>query len=197
MEITNSDIVQAQNVCKYFKYGFCKFRTYCKARHVEEICTDLACTIEACNKRHPRECSYYREYGRCKFGTFCCYRHIASINNQSLIEKVESAVNEVKSLQLEICKLTELVNAKSLEIENLNKKIYEQEIRINLVGSIEEKCENADKRIKDLGDNYFILLHSVDDLEKSVKTIQVYFNRRELDFTSSFCGTVCQNDSTF
>ena len=143
-----------------------------------------------------RKCSYFREYGRCKFGTFCCYRHIASVNNQSLIEKVESAVNEVKSLQLEICKLTELVNAKSLEIENLNKKIYEQEIRINLVGSIEEKCENADKRIKDLGDNYFILLHSVDDLEKSVKTIQMYFNRRKPDFTCSFCGTVCQNDST-
>ena len=196
METSNSDIAQAQNVCKYFKYGFCKFRSYCKAKHVDEICTDLACTIEVCNKRHPRECSYFREYGRCKFGTFCCYRHIASINNQSIIDMVESTVDEVKNLRLEIDKLTELVNAKSQEIDNLNKKIYEQETKINSVRSIEEKCENADKRIKDLGDNYFILLHSVDDLEKSVKTIQMYFNRRKPNFTCSFCGAVCQDDST-
>ena len=63
---------------------------------------------------------------------------------------VESTVDEVKNLRLEINKLTELVNAKSQEIDNLNKKIYEQETKINSVGSIEEKCENADKRIKDL-----------------------------------------------
>ena len=179
METFNSDMVQVHNVCKFYKYGFCKFRTYCKARHVEEICSDLDCSIELCNKRHPRECHYYREYGRCKFGTFCCYRHItsANINNKSILDKVDSAVDTVRQLQVQLDKLTELVNTKSQEIERLNMKIHEQELKLVKIVSIEEKCENAVKKTQELGDNYFILLHSVDDLEKIVKTMQVHFNK--------------------
>ena len=37
---------QDQNVCKYDKYGFCKFRTTCRKQHIKEICSKMAVKVK-------------------------------------------------------------------------------------------------------------------------------------------------------
>ena len=64
----------AQNVCKFNKYGFCKYKERCIKVHINENCDDNSCDDLNCNSRHPKECRYYRKYQRCKFDP-CKYLH--------------------------------------------------------------------------------------------------------------------------
>ena len=50
-------------VCLYFKYGYCKYKNKCKKEHMKETCQDLNhCKDQRiCNKRHPRVCKMHVE----------------------------------------------------------------------------------------------------------------------------------------
>ena len=93
-----------QNVCRYFKFGFCKFGDHCRNLHVEEKCDDKQCEISNCDKRHPRPCTFYRYYGRCKYSDYCKYEHIQAGANiltnkfESEINRLENVVNEKDSI---------------------------------------------------------------------------------------------------
>ena len=69
----------------YNKFGYCKHKTSCRKRHVEEICNSQACNVTNCIKRHPQVCKYFCSFGRCKFGDSCAYVHELP-QNQVMIE---------------------------------------------------------------------------------------------------------------
>ena len=60
----------AENVCYFFKFGFCKYVDKCKYKHEKENCE-----IEKCASRHPKSCRYFKEFGMCKFGDYCLFNH--------------------------------------------------------------------------------------------------------------------------
>ena len=64
-------------VCKYQRFGFCKFRESCKNEQLVEIFESLsACVnIKSCLKRHPRVCKSYGLENFCKFEAGCAYHH--------------------------------------------------------------------------------------------------------------------------
>ena len=35
-------------ICKFFQYGYCKFRTNCRNRHISEICRKVTCDMIQC-----------------------------------------------------------------------------------------------------------------------------------------------------
>ena len=72
--------MSAENVCCYFKFGFCKYGTRCRRRHVEIKCELENCDARNCERRHPAECRFYRVYKRCKYGEYCVYEHINHID---------------------------------------------------------------------------------------------------------------------
>ena len=47
------------NVCKHFKYGFCKFGEKCNKQHLKEICQTEDCNLKTCSKRHPKICKFF------------------------------------------------------------------------------------------------------------------------------------------
>ena len=47
-----------QNVCRYFKFGFCRFKEMCRFMHISEVCENPSCEIKLCNLRHPRICNF-------------------------------------------------------------------------------------------------------------------------------------------
>ena len=51
-----------QNVCRYFKFGFCKYLERCHFQHIKEKCEKHDCDVKSCNLRHP------------KFAVMCSYR---------------------------------------------------------------------------------------------------------------------------
>ena len=62
-------------VCRHFKYGYCRFQDLCRYEHVKEVCDDVECSVTLCRKRHPRLCIYFSKFNRCKFGSFCQFSH--------------------------------------------------------------------------------------------------------------------------
>ena len=75
----------------------------------------------------------------------------------------------MKKLQLQMTKLSNLVDEKTLAIAELNEKIVTHEMITHNISSIDQKYAPMLDRVQELGDNYFILIHAVDDLEKAVK----------------------------
>ena len=110
----------AQNVYRYYKFGFCKFSERCRFLHVDEECRNKECEVRSCTLRHPKICKYVRDYNICKFGEWCFFKHINIIENS--VDKEEIAE------KLE--KLTKLINEKDILIKDLAEKIKVLEERV-------------------------------------------------------------------
>ena len=106
-----------QNVCEYFKFGYCKFLDTCRLMHIKEKCENQSCEIKSCNLRHPRTCKFYRDYRRCKYSEWCSYEHVEN-ENENLVERINNL---------------EKVNAeKDILIKALADKIKTIEEKLNL-----------------------------------------------------------------
>ena len=104
-----------QNVCKFFKFGFCKHREFCRRKHVKELCDKNECYIYMCTFRHPKVCKFYRDYRYCKFDP-CMFLHVEKENDPQ-IEKLKKENERI---------LKEIENHE-LNIKELNKKILQSE----------------------------------------------------------------------
>ena len=75
--------MSSKQVCKYFKYGYCKFTDKCRNLHNTKICDKTTCDVKMCNFRHPKTCKFHIEFQHCKFGEWCLYRHKDNHNHMS------------------------------------------------------------------------------------------------------------------
>ena len=151
------------------KYGFCKYRgDKCHFRHEKQICTDNNCNIFACERRHPRKCSWYFEYGRCKFTTYCKFKHESSDNKQVIVNKVRDNENKLTEIQkqIDIYEFEENEIKKRLDtyevevqrrietcMEKLNvvvKLLEEKDVKfVKLENDFKEMKESFDKTLKE------------------------------------------------
>ena len=145
-----------KTLCRYNKFGYCKFSDKCRFRHNNDLCVDKNCNVFKCDKRHPKICTFHRDFGRCKFTTYCRYNHEKQTdvqNNCDMIKKFEK-------------KLTEMEN-----------KINPNETNIlNDVEKQNEKIENLEKMVKNLQDNQIkqdeIFENKIDSMENILKTLR-------------------------
>ena len=112
-------------ICKYNKFGFCKFGNTCLRKHENTKCENKS--IWNCSLRHPRSCKYFREYKRCKFGDFCKFSHDIFVD-----EDVEKIRVELGTLKIKIAN-------KDKEIEQLNEKME------NLMNHLSEKITKLEE----------------------------------------------------
>ena len=136
-----------QNVCRYFKFGYCKFGEKCRNLHIEEKCCDNQCEIVNCDKRHPKPCNFYRDYGRCKYLQYCKYEHVQQGNNiiteeyKIKIDNLEKIVVEKDSLIRKLIKETE---------ENKEKlNVFEKDLNIkeNIIKEMSEKFNQINEKV--------------------------------------------------
>ena len=132
-------------VCKYFKFGHCRFLDKCRHQHVTEVCDDISCDSILCHKRHPKSCIFYREYKRCKFGSYCSYKQ----DNENIVNKEHNQLCqlEITTLSSKIKSLEEWI--KDLVKENTNLKLKIEAIELEL----QAKVKISDKESFDLADN--------------------------------------------
>ena len=102
-----------QNVCRYFKFGYCKYSEKCRIFHVKEECKNKSCEIRTCALRHPKICKFYRDYKRCKFGEWCHLKHFDNHNLETHTEEIMEKLDN----------LTKLISEKVALIDNLAEKI--------------------------------------------------------------------------
>ena len=127
-------------VCKYWKFVFCKFKKGCKRRHFTEVCENLSrCTnINECEKKHPKICRRFTVESECQFKNDCAYRHMESRQDQEKnklkrkVEILEKTINylnnKIESKKLEqmekstLCPHTESTELRRLNLSNKEKK---------------------------------------------------------------------------
>ena len=154
-------------ICRYNKFGFCKYNTKCRFRHNDLLCEAKSCNVSECEKRHPRICKFKRDYGRCKF-TPCAYSHDKPkdvTENSEKIERIENKLKDIEKKQdrpkdQDIGKNIELkLHAMEKEFEN-KVKAFENKV-IELSNEVKEKdvaIKNLEVQIKNLETNHFELL---------------------------------------
>ena len=157
-----------QNVCQFFKYGYCKFKIACRKQHILEKCKKQNCENGTCNQRHPRICRYLRDNGYCKFSEYCLFEH----------DFVKSDVQEIKDITVKLKGIEELIAEKSKDIETLEKVIKEKAQPLDL-DEIERKFETYEKNLESLktcllGKDLFI-----STLEETIKNDKMRFNKFE------------------
>ena len=89
-------------VCKYQKYGFCKFKDSCKNQHLVKTCENLtACeNVKSCHKRHPRVCKRFALEKVCSFGADCAYQHQEEKGYDQIkikVTQLEKVVTEISN----------------------------------------------------------------------------------------------------
>ena len=84
-----------QNVCRYNKYGYCKFCEKCKFKHNNVKCVDKSCDVFSCEKRHPVACKYFRDFQKCRFPN-CASSHDIYTNEKDMSDKLKLVENKSK-----------------------------------------------------------------------------------------------------
>ena len=102
--VNSSAMEQENKICKFQKFGFCKFGAKCFFRHSKEVCQNVNCAIESCLKRHPNPCKFFFLTRKCKFKEDCSYSHQFDKKDDSK-EALEDKMVEVEELQNENQKL--------------------------------------------------------------------------------------------
>ena len=90
-----------EEVCIYFKYGFCWYKETSMKKHLKQSCKDLnnCPNKKICDKRHLKLCRKYVLEGSCLFGRRCDYLHKEKEmlpDQNSLKERVDELEKVVK-----------------------------------------------------------------------------------------------------
>ena len=108
-------------VCRFNKFGFCKYGNHCFRQHENTICENVQCNICECPFRHPRKCKFFQQFHYCKFGNYCKYSHDTSERRKTL-KQVDDLKEEVKALKQEILEKVKMINEKDEKLKALVEK---------------------------------------------------------------------------
>ena len=118
-------------ICFRNKYGHCKYGGTCRLKHIDFICELETCQISSCQKRHPKECYWFRDYQWCKFRP-CSYKHTLIQNSMK------------NTTQKELDDLENMIKDRDQHIEGLSNKVQELEFKYDelekIVNNLNFKC---------------------------------------------------------
>ena len=129
-------------------------------------------------------CRYHSLYGFCKYGNSCKYNH--AIDNEIVVQK--TAELDVDEIQTKIKELDIIIrqyedSLKTLENDFMEvKHHYQSNLHVSnahvhdkdftdKITHLESSFTELTTSVKDIGDNNYILIHAVDDLERTSKLI--------------------------
>ena len=159
-----------------------------------DICSASQCSNMNCVLRHPIQCKYFSNYGRCKFEERCAYLHsYQTAVDDNKIKELEKEIDIVKSKISE----TEILLFKLESFENRIKSLEEK--NAESISEIKNILEKNGIKLQDLDQNFYILVHSVDDLEKSSKYLKHQFqilSDQSQNVNCNLCGQGFSNEQT-
>ena len=132
-----------ENLCKFNKFGFCKFRNNCFRKHFDQKCENGQCDVKSCHLRHPKKCRYFMIYENCKFGEFCKFNHdvLETIRESKQMDDIRKKLDELRN---RIIEKEKEITIKDDEIEKLNKQLQKR------VSDIEEKNKAIERDLEKL-----------------------------------------------
>ena len=172
-------------VCLSFKFGYCKFQNNCEKTHLIDTCETPNCLGYKCNKRHPRECFFFRRFGRCKFGTFCSYAHP--------ISKEVKLCEEVKDLKVEVLSLKDEMK----EIKEMLEEIRKEKKEITKNANTEVDTEKTDTNLNE-SERVVNSTETQDDkseVTNSVEKVEIYYMETHTDSKEETCSKEDANEN--
>ena len=148
----------AENVCYFFKFGFCKYVDKCKFKHEKKICEKENCEIEKCASRHPKSCRYFKEFGMCKFGDYCLFNH--NVNRKT-------PESEVQILKEKIETLEKIIDDNGKDFEEVKRNERAQDDKID---NLQKDLREKDRVINDIKS----------EIESIAKAVQIYSSQKTL-----------------
>ena len=162
-----------ENVCRFSKFGYCKYKENCRKIHFNEICKETRCATKSCSKRHPKMCRFFQFYGNCKFGEFCHYNHDLKENNCGSSERIDKLEKTVTDFKMKLQESDNLLKQLDSEILSLQKQSQLQKLQVQI-----------------LSDEFATYASASDNLEGKVKDMDEEFDMRISSAKSLFMSTV-------
>ena len=200
-----------ESICKFNQSGFCKYQEHCRKQHVMDVCPTSMCNNMSHLLRHPKVCKFFTNFRRCKFGESCAYRHGPDIETGGVriseleqeIQSVKAEISELETILLKLENIEDRINS----VEEINRKNCEsiEHVKKTLnqkASQVEEMKKTSDEKnfkLDDLAQNFFIILSSVDDLDKSSaqhKHHLDHLSEQIQKFQCHLCGQTCPNQQT-
>ena len=154
-----------QNVCSFFKFGYCKHGDLCRSFHEKRICNSDKCNVFMCTFRHPIICKYFQKYKRCKFDP-CAYKHEDTNDSFEILKKENIAINE---------KLTKVIrDIEMLSEEEKNSKDIIEKLKLfeTNVEKQNEKIQVLENKLKDSDLKIHEQNKEIDILKKELRVLK-------------------------
>ena len=90
----SSDKTQREKRCRYYNFGFCKYRGKCRFNHPKEVCQTYIegkCEDKSCQKRHPKACKCFQGESGCRRAEECEYSHNQLVCGNKKVENYKCA----------------------------------------------------------------------------------------------------------
>ena len=118
----------AAGVCRFFKYGYCRYQDLCRYEHVPEVCENSECLVRSCRNRHPKTCIYYKKFKQCKFGSSCQYKHddqdfAINCRHHDEVAKLSSEIGVLKETIANIARENEVLRSKLMTMDSTVKSL--------------------------------------------------------------------------
>ena len=151
----------SQNICKFQKYGFCKFRDKCRLNHLFINCDVKDCKEVDCIKRHPKRCKYFFLRRFCKFGDSCSYSHDEETSKEATNLHLE--IEKIKKKNKELEKDSEVLKQTNLKLQNELAKVKEE---INAMRIKKAAIEEENKEVTQINEN---LIEDITELNERME----------------------------
>ena len=125
-------------VCTFFKFGFCRYKERCQRMHLEETCPDLKeCqNTKLCMKRHPKVCKMVKLNKVCKFGQDCAYHHVSNYKEIFPDEDNFKMKQKMDILEKTIYNQTERIKNLEADMKTPNKEKYQHGKKLNQIEKV-------------------------------------------------------------
>ena len=104
---------------------------------------------------------------------------------------MESKIQEIEILQLRLNQHETLLKLVDSNNQKQNEHVFMKDETQQLFSENEAKLENLEQKVKELGENFNILLGSVDDLERTTKFLEHHLGKlsaQSQNFKCNLCG---------
>ena len=169
-----------------------------------KICSNNKCNIKTCLLRHPKICKYFFNSGRCKFNDQCAYLHhttntTVEVEISELEKRIEEMKTKIKDIELIQLRLDQH-ETKLINLDSVDKKVKEMDHLVKnkmnqqKLSEKESKLETLAQKVQELSENFYILLGSVDDLERTTKVLKHQLESLSEQSQCTICGQVFQTE---
>ena len=121
------------NMCKFYKFCYCKMKENCEKEHVKEECLEGSFykSIQTCVLRHTKMCNKIGIEGLCQFGNKCAYNHRRAFTSQCIytdavhhdVQKLKDEVDNRKNFIQSLLHIIEEADELKKSVKDIKKEL--------------------------------------------------------------------------